>query len=87
MVLRWQKGTFSGRSIQIIAFGAVLWTMSRAALAVAIKIVGGVGYEYDVSTIISDWGDTLLALFIFWAVRTAVRTWATRQDTGRYWGV
>ena len=87
MVLRWQKGTFSGRSIQIIAFGAVLWTMSRAALAVAIKIVGGVGYEYDVSTIISDWGDTLLALFIFWAVRTAVRTWGTRQDTARYWGV
>ncbi len=87
MVLRWRKGTFTGRSIQIIAFGIVLWTMSTAALTVAIRIVNGVGYEYDVNTIITDWGQTLLALFIFWAVRTAVRSWATRQDTGRYWGV
>lgn len=87
MVLRWKKGTFSGRSIQVIAFGVVLWTMSTSALSVAIRIVSGAGYEYDPTTIINDWGATMLALFIFWAVRTAVRSWATRQDTGRYWGV
>jgi len=87
MVLRWKKGNFSSRSILIIAFGAVLWTMSTAALRVAIRITDGGGYEYDVTTIMNDWGQTLLALFIFWAVRTAVRSWESKQDTGRYWGV
>jgi hypothetical protein len=87
MVLRWKKGNFSGRSILIIAFGAVLWTMATAALEVAIRIIGGVGYEYDVTTIYEDWGKTILALFIFWAVRTGVRSWESKQDTGRYWGV
>jgi small-conductance mechanosensitive channel len=87
MVLRWKKGNFSGRSILIIAFGVVLWTMATAALEVAIRIAGGGGYEYDVTTIMDDWGQTLLALFVFWTVRTAVRSWESKQDTGRYWGV
>jgi len=87
MVLRWKKGNFSGRSVLIIAFGAVLWTMATAALEVAIRITDGGGYEYDVTTIINDWGQTLLALFIFWALRTGVRSWESKQDTGRYWGV
>ena len=87
MVLRWKKGNFSGRSVLVIAFGAVLWTMATAALDVAIRITTGGGYEYDVTTIMNDWGQTLLALFVFWAVRTAVRSWESKQDTGRYWGV
>ena len=87
MVLRWKKGNFSGRSVLIIAFGAVLWTMATAALEVAIRITDGGGYEYDVTTIMIDWGQTLLALFIFWALRTGVRSWESKQDTGRYWGV
>jgi len=87
MVLRWKKGNFSGRSILVIAFGAVLWTMATAALEVAIQIANGSGYEYDVSTILDDWGNTILALFMFWAVRTGVRSWESKQDTGRYWGV
>ena len=64
-----------------------MWTMATAALQVAIQIANGSGYEYDVSTIVQDWGDTILALFIFWAVRTGVRSWESKQDTGRYWGV
>jgi len=87
MVLRWKKGNFSGRSILVIAFGVVMWTMATAALQVAIQIANGSGYEYDVSTIVQDWGNTILALFIFWAVRTGVRSWESKQDTGRYWGV
>ena len=87
MVLRWKKGNFSGRSVLIIAFGAVLWTMAKSALEVAIRITDGGGYEYDVTTIMNDWGQTLLALFIFWALRTGVRSWESKQDTGRYWGV
>ena len=87
MVLRWKKGNFSGRSVLVIAFGAVLWTMATAALEVAIRITEGGGYEYDVTTIMTDWGQTLLALFVFWAVRTGVRSWESKQDTGRYWGV
>ena len=87
MVLRWKKGNFSGRSVLIIAFGAVLWTMATAALEVAIRITDGGGYEYDVTTIMNDWGQTLLALFIFWALRTGVRSWESKQDTGRYSGV
>ena len=87
MVLRWKKGNFSGRSILVIAFGVVMWTMATAALQVAIQIANGSGYEYDVSTIVQDWGNTILSLFIFWAVRTGVRSWESKQDTGRYWGV
>ena len=86
MVLRWKRN-FSGRSILVIAFGVVMWTMATAALQVAIQIANGSGYEYDVSTIVQDWGNTILSLFIFWAVRTGVRSWESKQDTGRYWGV
>ena len=87
IVLRWKKGNFSSRSILVIAFGMVLWTMATAALSVAIRIAGGGGYEYDVTTIYEDWGNTIFALFFFWAVRTGIRSWESKQDTGRYWGV
>ena len=63
-----------------------MWTMATAALQVAIQIANGSGYEYDVSTIVKI-GATILSLFIFWAVRTGVRSWESKQDTGRYWGV
>jgi len=87
IVLRLKKGKFTGRSIIVITFGAVLWTISKSALEVAIRITEGIGYEYDVPTIMDDWGQTLLAIFVFWAVRTVVHSWESKQDTGRYWGV
>ena len=87
IVLRLKKGKFTGRSIIVITFGAVLWTISKSALEVAIRITEGIGYEYDVPTIMDDWGQTLLAIFLFWAVRTVVHSWESKQDTGRYWGV
>tara|TARA_B100001113_G_scaffold276230_1_gene230792 strand:+ start:223 stop:1356 length:1134 start_codon:yes stop_codon:yes gene_type:complete len=87
IVLRLKKGKFTGRSIIVVTFGAVLWTISKSALEVAIRITEGVGYEYDVPTIMDDWGQTLLAIFLFWAVRTVVHSWESKQDTGRYWGV
>jgi len=87
MVLRWQKGKFTGRSVLVLAAGAVIWTLMNTSLRVAIQIAGGHGYDYDVSQIVSDWGPTMFAAFIFYVLRTVVRTYADRQETGRYWGV
>ena len=88
VVLRFRRGTFTGRSIQVIAFGAVLYAFAEAMLDVAIVMADGQAYELDPSQIYSDWSLPFLAIVVFWAVRTGVKSWSNRQETqGRYWGI
>jgi len=88
IVLRFRRGTFTGRGVQIIAFGAVLYAFAEAMLDIAIVMADGQSYELDPSQIYADWRMAFLAIIIFWAVRTGVRSWSTRQESqGRYWGI
>ena len=87
LVLRMNRGTFSGRIVQIIAFGIVIWSLSSAALNMSLQVLYGT-YSLEPATLWEDWDRALGALVLFWAVRQAVRSINERQETsGRYWGV
>ena len=88
VVLRWRRGTLTGRVFQIMAGGAVIYAFAEAGLDVARQITGGVTYELDPGVIYNDWGLAVVAIVVYWMVRTGVKSWSTRQETqGRFWGV
>jgi putative membrane protein len=87
LVLRWKRGTFSGRTLQIIAFGIVIWTLASAALRVSLKVLQGQEYGFEPSQIWADWDLAFYAIIGFWAVRIIVRSQVERDETGRYWGI
>jgi len=87
LVLRWKRGTFSGRTLQIIAFGIVIWTLASATLRVSLKVLQGQEYGFEPSQIWADWDLAFWAILGFWIVRTIVRSAAERDETGRYWGI
>ncbi len=88
VVLRWRRGTLSGRIFQVVAGGAVIYAFAEASLDVARKIAQGETYELDPGVIYSDWGIVLVTIIVWWMVRTGVRSWSTRQEIqGKFWGV
>ncbi len=88
VVLRWRRGTLSGRVFQIMAAGAVIYAFAEAGLDVARKITAGITYELDPGVIYEDWRFAVGAIIVYWLVRTGVKSWSTRQETqGRFWGV
>ena len=88
VVLRWRRGTLSGRIFQLVAGGAVIYAFAEASLDVARKIAQGETYELDPGVIYSDWGLVLVTIVVWWMVRTGVRSWSTRQEIqGKFWGV
>ena len=88
VVLKWRRGTLTGRIFQIMAGGAVIYAFAEAGLDVARQITGGVTYELDPGVIYNDWGLAVVAILVYWMVRTGVKSWSTRQETqGRFWGV
>ena len=87
LVLRMKRGTFSGRTVQIIAFGILIWSFSGAALKVGLEILNGT-YALEPATLWEDWDRALGAIVLFWAVRTVVQSINDRQETsGHYWGI
>jgi hypothetical protein len=87
LVLRMKRGTFSGRTVQVIAFGIVIWTICSAGLKMALQVLDST-YILDPPTLWEDWDQALGALVIFWAVRVIVSSINERQETsGHYWGI
>ena len=67
VVLKWRRGTLTGRIFQIMAGGAVIYAFAEAGLDVARQITGGVTYELDPGVIYNDWGLAVVASsFIGW---------------------
>jgi putative membrane protein len=88
LVLKWKRGSFSGRSLKVIAFAVVLWSLADTSLRIVLKLMAGDVYEFDPSTIWADWRWTLFTLVVFWLVSQGVKSWQERQQTqGRYWGI
>jgi len=87
LVLRMKRGTFSGRTVQIIAFGIVIWTICSAGLKMAIEVLHQT-YSLEPAILWEDWDQALGALVLFWAVRVVIQSINDRQETsGHYWGI
>ncbi|MAE38165.1 MAG: hypothetical protein CL969_00845 [Euryarchaeota archaeon] len=87
LVLRMKRGTFSGRTVQIIAFGIVIWTICSAGLKMSLQVLHST-YSLEPAILWEDWDQALGALVLFWAVRIVVQSISERQETsGHYWGI
>ena len=88
MILKLRKGSFSGRLIVLAAFGMVIYSFLEQALTIAIDVLRGNAYQFNVATIIADGGVPLAWLTILWLTMTIVRGLQERQTSGeRYWGI
>lgn len=86
LVLKMKRGTFSGRTVQLIAFGIVIWTLCSAGLKMALEVLNS-NYSLNPVNLWGDWDLALGALVLFWAVKVVVNS-VNREDTsGNYWGI
>jgi len=87
LVLKMNRGTFSGRTLEVIALGIFIWTFSGAALGMALKVLDST-YSLEPAILWEDWDRALGALVLLWAVRQAVRSISEKdKPTGKYWGI
>lgn len=86
LVLKMKKGTFSGRTVQLIAFGIVIWTLCSAGLGMALEVLNQT-YSLDPTTLWDDWNQAIGALVLFWAVKGVVNSISRQETSGSYWGI
>ena len=89
-VLRWKEGNFTGRSVLLLAFGAVVYFFAKAALVVILVEMGGSDFSLDYQSVSDTWGMPVFAIIAYYLLRTAVQS--VTEDEGitgenRFWGV
>ncbi len=88
MLLRLQKGSFSGRLIVLAVFGMVVYSFLNQGLDIAIKVLTGAEYEFSVEGIWEVMLEPLMWIAILWVTTTIVRAVQARQaQADRYWGI
>ena len=89
-VLRWKEGTFTGQSMVIIAFGAVVYSISKAVIEVVLAELGGGDYALEFTTVSATWGFPILVLLAYYVLRTAVESVTSEagdDGSNRFWGI
>ena len=89
-VLRWKEGSFTGRSVLLLALGAVVYFFAKAALVVILVEMGGSDFSLDYQNVSDTWGMPVFAIIAYYLLRTAVQS--VSEDEGvtgenRFWGV
>jgi putative membrane protein len=88
MLLRLKRGSFSGSLIVLSIFGMVVYSFVNTSLEIAIDILQGNAYEFNVQNII----DTLSVPFgwiaVLWVTMTILKGLRQKQaQSERYWGI
>jgi hypothetical protein len=89
-VLRWKEGTFTGQSMVIIAFGAVVYSISKAVIEVVLAELGGGDYALEFTTVSGTWGVPIFVLLVYYVLRTAVESVTSEagdDGSNRFWGI
>ncbi len=89
-VLRWKEGTFTGQSMVIIAFGAVVYSISKAVIEVVLAELGGGDYALEFTTVSETWGFPIFILLAYYVLRTAVESVTSEagdDGSNRFWGI
>jgi putative membrane protein len=88
MILRLQRGSFSGRLIVLAVFGMVVYSFLDKGLAIAKSVLNGTTYEFSVEGIFNDLLEPLMWIAVLWVTTTIVRAVQARQaQAERYWGI
>jgi putative membrane protein len=88
MILRLQKGSFSGRLIVLTVFGMVVYSFLDKGLEIAQNVLTGVNYEFSPNAIFNDLLEPMMWIAVLWVTTTIVRAVQTRQaQSERYWGI
>ena len=89
-VLRWKEGTFTGRSIQLIGLGAVIYTMTKAVIEVLLTELSGDDYSLAFGEISETWFVPIMATVLYYLLRTVVQSFEEGDEVingNRFWGV
>jgi uncharacterized membrane protein len=89
-VLRWKEGTFTGRSIQLIGLGAVIYTMTKAVIEVLLTELSGDDYSLAFGEISETWFVPIMATVLYYLLRTVVQSFEESDEVingNRFWGV
>ena len=88
MLLRLKRGSFSGQLLVLSIFGMVVYSFVNTALQIAIDILSGNDYEFNVANIANTLSVPLAWIVALWLTITIVRGLKAKQaQSERYWGI
>lgn len=88
MLLRLQRGSFSGRMLIVAAFGMVVYSSLDAALTIISDALTDESFEFAASDILPQLWSPLFWVVVLWMTMTVVRSLRDRLATGNtYWGI
>ncbi|MBL6882498.1 MAG: DUF373 family protein [Candidatus Poseidoniaceae archaeon] len=88
MLLRLKRGSFSGQLFVLSIFGMVVYSFVNTALQIAIDILSGNDYEFNVTNIGNTLSVPLAWIVALWLTMTIVKGLKAKQaQSERYWGI
>ncbi len=88
MLLRLKRGSFSGQLLVLSIFGMVVYSFVNTALEIAIDILSGDDYEFNVTNIGNTLSVPLAWIVALWLTITIVKGLKAKQaQSERYWGI
>ena len=87
-MLRPKRGSFSGSLIVLSIFGMVVYSFVNTSLQIAIDILQGNAYEFEVSNIINTLSVPFGWIAVLWVTMTILKGLRQKQaQSERYWGI
>ncbi len=88
MLLRLRRGSFSGSLIVLSLFGMVVYSFVDTSLSIAIDILQGNAYEFNVINIINTLKVPFGWIAVLWVTMTILKGLRQKQaQSERYWGI
>ena len=88
MLLRLKRGSFSGSLIVLSLFGMVVYSFVDTSLSIAIDILQGNAYEFNVINIINTLKVPFGWIAVLWVTMTILKGLRQKQaQSERYWGI
>jgi putative membrane protein len=88
MLLRLKRGSFSGQLLVLSIFGMVVYSFVNTALEIAIDILSGKEFKFDVTNIGERISVPIAWIVALWLTMTIVKGLKAKQaQSERYWGI
>lgn len=89
-VLRWKEGSFTGQSMLLLGFGAVVYSITKAVIEVTLAELGGGDYDITAGNVSDTWFFPIIAIVFYYLLKTAIDSVTAETDddgSNRYWGI
>ena len=88
MLLRLKRGSFSGQLLVLSIFGMVVYSFVNTALQIAIEILSGEEFKFNVTNIAERISVPIAWIVALWLTMTIVKGLKAKQaQSERYWGI